>query len=133
MSQQLSEDTSQQHHLSEEEEDSVPSPPRLLFHRQSASSPRIEPHNTLSTTDSLNTPAFKNKYKQQTLTDVDKSFKDYMDAKRIKLDNHTRGSHAKKQLLDSLLPKIKPLIEMQMRSFRCRILHLTDKISSTQD
>nr|XP_023024694.1 uncharacterized protein LOC111512775 [Leptinotarsa decemlineata] len=82
VSQQLSEHPSQQHHLPEEEEDShsPPPPPPPLSYSRCASPPVIKPHCTPSTTDSVSTPAFKNKRKQQTLTDVDKSFKDYMDA-----------------------------------------------------
>ncbi|XP_063241794.1 uncharacterized protein LOC134542872 [Bacillus rossius redtenbacheri] len=110
---------------------SLPSPmlPNTDFSQEHAH------HSQQMTHDPFSNPKDNlSKRKKQTVTEVDKSFMEYMNAKKRKLESNSNDDRqVKTSFLLSLLPEIEPLTDAQMKSFRRRVLQLIDDITNPKD
>lgn len=84
---------------------------------------------SLSDTYKLPPTPRKGKFQKRTNTDVDKSFMEYLNMKKKKIETTPNEcNQQKKMFLLSLLPEIEPMTNAQMSSFRRRVLQLIDDI-----
>lgn len=84
---------------------------------------------TLSDTSEILPTSRKGKFQKRANTDVDKSFMEYLNIKKKKIETTSNECiQQKKMFLLSLLPEIEPMTNAQMSSFRRRVLQLIDDI-----
>lgn len=135
VSQQLSDDSQKNTCLTDEEEEETTmatslSPPLASDVHNLTN--LVAQDDLPQTSKPVSSPTSTRKRKRNTLTDVDKSFKDYMDAKKGKIVSEMKDPKGKKIFLLSLLPEIEPLTDAEMRLFRRQVLRLIDDIRDNQ-
>lgn len=113
---------------------SSPPPPPPPAQQPITSSQREEAHlPQVMLTDTADSRSKKiaRKSQKRTLTDVDNSFMEYLNAKKKKVaTTSNESSQAKKMFLLGLLPELEPMTDTQMRLFRRKVLQLIDEIVS---